>query len=83
MKAPSKQHLIDPEICTGCFSCLAVCPESAIVEENRQLAIDPDLCRGCEACLDECPSGAIHNWRDVSGRSFFTLEEQFSWDRLP
>ena len=77
-----RQHLIDPEVCSACLSCLAVCPERAIVEQGRRVAIDPDRCKDCSVCIEECTTGAIENWVDIADTPF-SLDEQFAWDRLP
>ena len=78
-----RQHVIDPEICTACMGCLAVCPRSAIEERNRVMAIDPDRCEDCGDCIRECSTGAIETWLNVPDGEFYSVEEQFEWDRLP
>ncbi|KHK89161.1 hypothetical protein LK12_21795 [Novosphingobium malaysiense] len=77
------QHLIDPELCSACQSCLAVCPEQAIVAQDRRVAIDPQLCRFCRTCVEECPSGAIDVWHPVTNGEIYDLDQQFDWERLP
>ncbi len=52
-------HKIDPELCTSCGACEAVCPVEAISEGEDAYKIDPDLCTDCEACVGECPVDAI------------------------
>ncbi len=51
---------IDPDICSGCKSCLQVCPYNAIYfDEGRQVAVVNDaLCQGCGSCSATCPSSA-------------------------
>ena len=78
-----RQHLIDPEVCTACLSCMAVCPKRAIEERGRVVAIDPTLCENCGDCLTECSTGAIESWRMVDAFTPYSLDEQFGWDRLP
>ncbi len=66
---------VDPAKCTGCLTCVRICPFGAI-------QIDPALnavgeiagaakvtaaaCRGCGLCAGECPAKAIqlHHFRD-------------------
>ncbi|NLZ31142.1 MAG: 4Fe-4S binding protein [Methanomicrobiales archaeon] len=51
--------VVDIEKCTGCETCVDVCPSEAITMEDGKAKIDPDLCVDCETCVDECPSEAI------------------------
>lgn len=51
--------LVDREVCTGCETCVAVCPAAAIVMEDGRAKVDPGLCVDCGTCVDECPAGAI------------------------
>ncbi len=52
--------VVDKEICTGCETCVDVCPSAAITMENEKAVVNADMCVDCESCVDECPSGAIH-----------------------
>ncbi|HJO95739.1 MAG TPA: 4Fe-4S binding protein [Victivallales bacterium] len=51
--------LVDPEICTGCESCISVCPVEAITMKDGKAVVDSDECIECGACIDECPVDAI------------------------
>jgi Fe-S-cluster-containing hydrogenase component 2 len=52
---------IDRTTCSGCRTCLDVCPTGAIsLDESEGVAmIDAALCDECLACLDVCPTDAI------------------------
>ncbi len=52
---------IDEEMCSGCRTCLNLCPFSAIsfIEEEKVCQINEALCKGCGVCAAACPSGAI------------------------
>jgi len=51
---------IDPEKCTGCGSCVDICPTEAIkLNDDGKAEVDPEKCGDCGACVDECPSEAI------------------------
>ena len=45
--------------CTGCGTCVDVCPAGAIHLVNNIAHIDQDRCNECEACIGACPNGAI------------------------
>lgn len=65
--------LVDEESCSGCRSCVAVCPYKAISFnlEKETAEVNPALCLGCGTCVAACPSSAI------TGRHF-TNEEIFA-----
>ena len=50
---------IDNAKCTGCGSCVDVCPEQAITIHGDLAMINEDLCIQCGACANVCPAGAI------------------------
>jgi heterodisulfide reductase subunit A len=51
---------IDPDVCTGCQSCIEVCAYSAIRfdEGGGVAAVNEALCQGCGSCAATCPSSA-------------------------
>lgn len=50
-------YRVEPELCTGCMSCVAACPEGVMVE---QPGMDrPAKCDLCGACAEICPRNAI------------------------
>jgi heterodisulfide reductase subunit A len=51
---------IREEMCSGCMTCIALCPYKAITHDpERKIAvIDAALCKGCGTCVASCPSGA-------------------------
>jgi heterodisulfide reductase subunit A len=63
---------ISEEECSGCKSCIALCPYQAIsfVEEKKKATINEVLCKGCGTCVAGCPSGSIQ-------QNFFEDEEIF------
>mgnify|MGYP000943440667 CR=1 FL=1 len=50
---------VDRDECTGCETCVSVCPVEAISMVDDRAQIDPDTCTECESCIPECPVEAI------------------------
>jgi heterodisulfide reductase subunit A len=55
-----KTSEISETFCTGCKTCISVCPYSAIdFDDSRNVAVvNEALCHGCGVCAAACPSGA-------------------------
>lgn len=51
---------IDEEVCSGCKTCIVLCPFSAISfdKEKEVSVVNEALCKGCGTCVAACPSGA-------------------------
>ena len=48
------------EACSGCKTCIPLCPYSAIAFlEEKKAYINEVLCKGCGTCVAGCPSGSI------------------------
>jgi len=60
VRVPSAISWIDPDICSGCQTCVGLCPYSAIeYDQRRQVSvINEAVCKGCGSCSGVCPSGA-------------------------
>jgi ferredoxin len=52
------QYVVSTEKCTGCGSCIDVCPTEAIKIKDGKTSITLD-CIDCGACPRVCPEGAI------------------------
>ena len=51
---------LDVDKCTGCGTCLEVCPHAVLAKENGKVSIqDRNACMECGACTRNCPFGAI------------------------
>jgi heterodisulfide reductase subunit A2 len=52
---------ITEEACSGCKSCIPLCPYTAISfdEAKQKAVINEALCKGCGTCVASCPSGSI------------------------
>jgi len=50
----------DPELCTGCGTCVEQCPVSALsMSSNTVPQADADICISCFCCQEICPEKAI------------------------
>jgi len=61
VEVESATSFVDEKLCSGCKTCLALCPYNAISfdEAKKVSAINEALCKGCGTCAAACPSGAI------------------------
>ena len=50
---------LDPDLCTGCWTCLERCQMQALSEDLDRVALDQKRCIGCGLCVSTCPSGAL------------------------
>ncbi|MCP4682208.1 MAG: FAD-dependent oxidoreductase [Desulfobacterales bacterium] len=60
VEVPSTISWIDPDICSGCQTCIGLCAYSAIeFDELRGVSVvNEAVCKGCGSCSGFCPSGA-------------------------
>jgi NAD-dependent dihydropyrimidine dehydrogenase PreA subunit len=49
----------DPELCTGCETCLSRCQMGAIRIEQEKSIVDSARCIGCGLCVSTCPTGSL------------------------
>ncbi len=50
---------VDPELCSGCGTCVDQCPVSALAFHDDVPKVDPDICITCFCCQEICPERAI------------------------
>jgi len=50
---------VDPEVCTGCETCVERCQFSAPSIADHISQVDQKRCVGCGLCVMTCPSGAM------------------------
>jgi heterodisulfide reductase subunit A2 len=57
---PNTAYILAEE-CSGCKSCIPLCPYTAITFEDSSMkaVINEALCKGCGTCVASCPSGSI------------------------
>jgi heterodisulfide reductase subunit A len=55
--------IVDEKLCSGCKTCLSLCPYTAISFVSRDTTgvaeVNEALCKGCGTCVAACPAGAI------------------------
>ena len=68
LQAGGSVSVVDQSKCTGCLTCVRVCPfEVPVIEKDVQGAgeimgaayIEPAVCQGCGICVAECPAQTI------------------------
>jgi heterodisulfide reductase subunit A len=68
LEAEPNIAIVDVDMCSGCKTCISLCPYSAIESITEEIDgvevthadINEGLCQGCGTCVAACPSGAIH-----------------------
>jgi len=55
---PNTAYVVAEE-CSGCKTCIPLCPYTAISRVDGKAEINPVLCKGCGTCVAACPSGSI------------------------
>ena len=54
--------IVDNDKCTGCGTCVDVCPVGVYeldTEAGKTKRVAEEECIECEACVDQCPEQAI------------------------
>ena len=60
VQAEALSAKVDPDVCSGCGTCIDVCPYGAPTKKEDGLAeIIAAACKGCGCCGASCPNNAI------------------------
>jgi heterodisulfide reductase subunit A-like polyferredoxin len=68
LSAGGRVAVVDPQMCTGCLTCVRICPfnvpqiQANLTGVGNILGaafIEPAVCQGCGTCAAECPARAI------------------------
>ena len=54
-----REIMFNASKCIDCGTCIDVCPQNAIKEDNQNYRVDTELCDLCGMCCDECPTQAL------------------------
>lgn len=65
-----RQLLTNTERCTGCMSCMQVCPSGAISIKDKKAVIDHNKCTACGKCVLVC----LSNLREIAGKEYTVKE---------
>lgn len=67
---------VDEEICSGCKTCIPLCPYKALTrdEQKKVAVVDEALCKGCGTCVAACPSGAAQQHLFTDDQIFEEIE---------
>jgi len=79
LTAGGRVAVVDEERCTGCLTCVRICPfgvpvmranVSGVGNIMGAAHIEPAVCQGCGTCAAECPARAIQltNYTDAQMR---------------
>ncbi|MFW6115780.1 MAG: 4Fe-4S binding protein [Chloroflexota bacterium] len=62
-ESPLETVVVDAVLCSGCGTCVDLCPYEALSLAPRETArvstVDHDRCMGCGCCVAVCPNNAI------------------------
>ena len=50
--------IINSDKCTGCKTCVEICPVAVFAMKDGKATVKNDECIGCRACESQCPSEA-------------------------
>ena len=72
---PDTAYVLE-EACSGCKSCLSLCPYNAISldQATQKASINEALCKGCGTCVASCPSGSIKQHLFEDNQIFSEIE---------
>jgi heterodisulfide reductase subunit A len=60
LEAEGMVSTIDENICTGCGTCVVICPFNALDKDENGIArVTEVLCKGCGTCAASCPEKAV------------------------
>ena len=79
--------VVDPAKCTGCLTCVRICPYGVPRINPAQVAIggimgaahiEAAACHGCGSCASECPGKAIQLMHYKDGQVLAKVEALFA-----
>ena len=59
MHASVRPRFQDEELCSGCGSCVEICPAGAVSISGNRAQFDHEDCVGCGECIAICDTGAL------------------------
>ncbi len=55
---PNTAYVVEDD-CSGCKTCIPICPYSAIALYAGKARVNEAQCKGCGSCVPACPSGSM------------------------
>lgn len=59
LKGEANIAIVDTDRCSGCETCIMICPYNAIDKLDGKARVNEALCKGCGSCAGICRNGAI------------------------
>jgi NAD-dependent dihydropyrimidine dehydrogenase PreA subunit len=60
VKIDHKFPKVDKGKCTGCGTCVSVCPQNVFeLKDGKSQVVRPEDCVECMSCVENCPVNAI------------------------
>lgn len=62
---PSILKVVDKDLCTGCGTCMGICPKKAVIIKKNDLkgvyipSINQEKCNHCGLCYEVCPGHSV------------------------
>jgi heterodisulfide reductase subunit A-like polyferredoxin len=87
MLTNARVAVVDPSKCTGCLTCVRICPYDVPQISPRYTGvggvrgaayIEPAICQGCGSCAAECPAHAIQLMHYTDAQVLAKVEALFS-----
>jgi Na+-translocating ferredoxin:NAD+ oxidoreductase subunit B len=73
--------VIEPELCSGCGTCIERCQVKAISDQNGISVVDRQRCIGCGLCVTGCPNGVARLERKPEAEIVHPPEDFPTWER--
>jgi heterodisulfide reductase subunit A-like polyferredoxin len=86
MLSNARVAVVDPLKCTGCLTCVRICPYDVPKVRSNFMGvgnilgaayIEPAICQGCGSCVSECPARAIQLMHYTDAQTLIKIDALF------